>query len=319
IPGNHDHHFWQDLAEQVAVNGQIKKGGLPPGCNEFPFHFVDRRFSSGDQDLAPEILLSYFWPEDSNPPEFVVKYPHHLLQVEQGGELKNYLVTHGHFLEELFHPVNYIIEPAHLEELESFNCFWLESFDYHLGQSGRLAGRVRDFVSAYEKGGSIARKKVNQVLSSAADNIARQLKLNWWKKLLMKIVLKIALKTLPFKKHGQLFRVAINPKLMENIRFYIEKYVLPRYREGRAAELALPVDADIPVPFTFVFGHTHRPVWDKDQPATFIYINQDRYYLLNSGGWLRTDGTGKADGENAGMLKIDENGASWLSLKGTLQ
>jgi hypothetical protein len=34
--------------------------------------------------------------------------------------------VYQHFLEDLFKLVNYIIQPAYLEELEAFNNFWLK-------------------------------------------------------------------------------------------------------------------------------------------------------------------------------------------------
>jgi hypothetical protein len=81
VPGNHDHHFWRALGEQVYINGRIDKGMSPPGNEEYPFCFVDERFSSQDPNLLCQILLANLWPKDKLEPEIIVKYPHHLAKV----------------------------------------------------------------------------------------------------------------------------------------------------------------------------------------------------------------------------------------------
>ena len=51
----------------------------------------------------------------------------------------------------------------------------------------------------------------------------------------------------------------------------------------------------------------------------FVQIDDEVYPLANTGGWLRIDGSGAADGECAGVLRIDNAGPRWLSLKGRLR
>jgi hypothetical protein len=40
---------------------------------------------------------------------------------------------------------------------------------------------------------------------------------------------------------------------------------------------------------------------------------------VNTGGWLRTDGTKAENGENAGVLVVDKEGARWETLEGKLE
>ena len=106
-------------------------------------------------------------------PEIVVKYPHHFARIPSNGEKElYYLFTHGHFLEDLFKPVNTIIQPAHLEELEAFNNFWLESFNYHIGHAGRLSDFVRKFLQSIGR----SRLKDNPEITNMIDEIFRQLR-----------------------------------------------------------------------------------------------------------------------------------------------
>lgn len=321
IPGNHDHHFWRRLGEQIYINGKISQGQNPPNHDEYPFCFVDERFSSKDRNLPCKIILEELWPKKKPKPEFVVKYPHHLVKIIDVNKEEYYLFTHGHFLEDLFKPVNYLIEPARIEELEAFNNVWLEAFDYHLGHAGRLSDTVRALVKSYEKGGKEAKKKVKEVLKSIYLNLKRKLKLCWLKAWLIKLGMKLLVKRIPpVNPKSGLFKVpSIDEKLKENIVDYIGKYILDRYKKGKAKEYHFPVDENIPTPFTFVFGHTHRPIRGEDIKKAEVIVKDKKYPLANTGGWMRTDGTGKANGENAGVLVIDQTGVRWETLEGKLE
>ena len=122
---------------------------------------------------------------------------------------------------------------------------------------------------------------------------------------------------IPTEKKSGFFKVPINDHLKKNIKEYIEKYILKRYQKGKSKEYYFPVDATIPTPFTFVFGHTHRPVNNGNKDDAQINLAGDEYPILNTGGWLRNDGI-KPNGENAGVLVINQNGAEWKSFVGEL-
>jgi len=316
VPGNHDHHFWRTLGEQVYICGRINKKEKPLTKKEYPFYFVDRRFSSKNSEQPCNLILPDLWPEGKQAPEFVVKYPHHLARVTlANGKERYFLFTHGHFLEAGFKPVNNLIEPAHLEELEAFNCIWIEALCYHLGHAGRLSQNAKIVADAYEKGGKEARKKVTKIMNSIYDNITMKAKLRWPKTWLVKWGLKSAIKFIPKEERSGLFKVAINKDLKAEIKKYVQKYIVMRYRDERARELYLPSDKNIPSPLTFVFGHTHRPTKDKDEK---VIIQGETYPVANTGGWLRID-SDKSVGENAGILVVNQNGVRWESLEGRLE
>ncbi|GAG71545.1 unnamed protein product, partial [marine sediment metagenome] len=48
---------------------------------------------------------------------------------------------------------------------------------------------------------------------------------------------------IPFEKKSGLFRVSIDEKLKQSITDYIEKYIIQRYRKGKAADYHFPCDA----------------------------------------------------------------------------
>jgi hypothetical protein len=321
IPGNHDHHFWRELAEHACVNGQIAQGVFPPSNLEYPSFFVDKCFSSFDPNLPCGIILSELWPKGKPAAEIVVKYPHHLIDIlTDKGQSRHYLFTHGHFLEDSFTPINYLIEPARLDELEAFNNIWIEALDYDIGRSGRLTERVQNLVKKVEERDKEAKQEIKRVLDKVYINVALKLKLNWPRRLGLCVIKDIAtsfVSTLPMERKSGLFRASIDENLQAKVKKYINKYIIERYRKGRATEYNFPSDQDIPLPFTFVFGHTHTPSADENQ--AFVKIDDATYPLVNTGGWLRIDGTSAADGENAGLLVINQMGTHWKSLKGSLR
>jgi hypothetical protein len=321
VPGNHDHHVWRNLAEYACVNGRLARGLLPPSDLEYPSHFVDRSFSSRDPGQPCLFAFAGLWPEDKPAPEFVVKYPHHLIDVpSDSGRSRHYFFTHGHFLEELFTPINFLIEPAHLDDLEAFNNVWIEAVSYDVGRSGRLAVKVQDLFENVEKGDKNARRELKQLLDRVYASAAERLRLSWPKRLGLRLIknraASLASRVLAERRSG-LFRSPIDARLKSRVEAYLRKYIIERYRKTRAAEYHLPSDQDIPLPFTFIFGHTHTPSAGESQ--AYITIHDEIYPLANTGGWLRIDGTGAADGENAGLLLIDQTGARWKSLKGSLR
>ncbi len=321
IPGNHDHHFWRELAEQACVNERISRGDFPPSNLEFPSFFVDKYFSTSDPTRPCRIILDKLWPTGAEAPEMVVKYPHHLINVPtETGRSRQYLFTHGHFLEDAFTPVNFLIEPARLDELEAFNNIWIEAIDYDFGRAGRLTERVLDLVKKLEAHNREARQEIKRFVDKVYLNLARRLQLSWPRKLGLCLIKGIAgsyISRIPLERQSGLFGAPIDESLKARIKEYINKYIIERYRRGRASEYNFPSDEDIPLPFTFVFGHTHTP--SADDSRAFVTIDEATYPLANTGGWLRIDGTGAADGENAGLLLINQTGARWKSLKGRLQ
>lgn len=317
VPGNHDHHFWVSQAEQVHIYGKIKTHTPPPGHFKYPCCFIDERFSSTDENVPCDILIQHFWPDGKSRPEFVMKYPHHLIEIPQpDGQRMPYLITHGHFLENRFKPVNYLIEPAHLEELEAFNNFWLESFNYHWGHAGRFSDNVRRIEDGYRLGEAEAREAAQKVLDEIQVNLRRKLKLNLIHSILLKWGMKLLLKKMPLKGGSPLRNQAIDAEIKQRITDYITKYVIQRYIAGKSEEYFFPGDGDIPKPFTFIFGHTHRPIAGADSPE--ITIAYQKYSLANTGGWLRIEEPGAIPGATAGVLIIDQTGTSWKSLEGKL-
>jgi metallophosphoesterase superfamily enzyme len=295
LPGNHDHHLWRTLGEMIHVHGRLVKGETPPAHGDYSSGFVNQRFSSLDPDHAPYIVFPHLWPADAEAPEFIVKYPHHLLKIANG----NYLISHGHFLESLFKPVNFLIEPNRLAQLEAFNNLWLEAFNYHLGHADDLSLQARELEDQFIMGGKEAKEKVQGILDAIYENMKRRIGFTFPVTCIVKFALKRIVREMPKEKMGQskLRGAEVDQSLFDSIKKYIEKYIISRYSEN----------------FTFVFGHTHIPFSDR------VQIRGRTYPIINTGGWLRKDGDASGSGKYAGLVIIDDRGARWESLQGKLK
>jgi hypothetical protein len=135
----------------------------------------------------------------------------------------------------------------------------------------------------------------------------------------LKCFFKRKLRKISWNENSGLYKAAVDEKLIRSIEDYIRQYIVPRYQKGREKDFGLSADLNIPMPFTFVFGHTHIPIKDEDMKKSRAIVDGKVYPLLNTGGWLRTDGPGIEGGENAGVLVINSSGASWRSLSGQLE
>ncbi|OQX87510.1 hypothetical protein B6D60_03725 [candidate division KSB1 bacterium 4484_87] len=318
IPGNHDHHLWQSLVERYYIFSAIKEKRPLPDRKHYPLYFVDRKFTSTNPNHAMHMILPDLWPDKKSRPEFIIKYPHHLLGIETGKKINHYFFTHGHFLEPWFRPLNFLVEPARIDELEGFNALWLESFNYHLGHASRLSERVMAIIASYEQGYKNSKKRINRILNEIFLNIRRKTQLGDIGAFLLKVAMKFVLRYFPKDRNFALFQNPVDKKMLSEINTYLEKYIFQRYKPENYERLSLPSPDRIPVPFTFVFGHTHRPNFaPEDMAASKIKLDNEEISVLNTGGWLRIDSE-MQNGENAGILLINSNGQQWLSLSGKL-
>jgi 3',5'-cyclic AMP phosphodiesterase CpdA len=312
VPGNHDHHYWRFLAEQ-AIERKASSSQYSDVSNEnYPYCFVDERFSSAAEGLPCRLIFSDLWPKETKAPEFVVKYPHHLVEIVNAEGNPRYFFTHGHFLESRFRPMNALLKPNHLEELEAFNNIWLEFFDYNLGHAGRLSNAVLSVVEKYEQANQDAKKLIKQGMSYLYPQL--KAKLGCTKAWLLKAAMKLGLRLFPAVPQNDVRGNPLDAKLEKNIIAYLNDYVIGRYTKAKALDLHLPCDTDIPVPFHFVFAHTHKPVTGKGDDMRSVIVDEQTYPVLNTGGWVRKDEDGTYKGENAGILQINQNGYFWMSM-----
>ncbi len=291
IPGNHDHHLWIELVETKDIIEKISKGYIPAHIDTYVENMVDRTFGNNGESIFLHSLLPL--RKDGTKIQLKVKYPHHSRAF--GDKKRQYLFTHGHYLEDMFKATNLLLEPSSLAELESFNCLWLEGFWYHMGQSGRFAEFISQVLEELRNGTS---KTASSIIVKTLNILEKKYRIFWLKIPLFKklIIWSIGkkLKNFNAKKRAHLAGSPFDEKQRLRIKDYIEKFILNRYtpKQGRK---------QIPTPFTFVYGHTHRH-FDGES----VWINGMRYDVVNTGGWFAREAQ-----DNAGMLIIDEKGHRW--------
>ncbi len=291
IPGNHDHHLWVEVVEQVEVVEKIADGGFPVGQPAYIDRFVDERLS--------DTYISGLFPEDVESPPLIVKYPHHLRVCGQ----THYLFFHGHFLEEAFTPLNVILKPGRLAELEAFNTLWLEALWYYAGQAGPLSERVERLYDEFRAGRT---EELDRLLGRAVPVLLERFGNPWWAPpALVKWLLKRLLGRFQPRRRAGLAGRELDGHQRDRIADYIDSYVLERYTPE------LGFTKPIPRPFTFVYGHTHRP-----HRGHSVMVKGEDYPLINTGGWLRSDAP---DGSTTGILIIEAAGPRWESFRGRLR
>jgi len=90
-------------------------------------------------------------------------------------------------------------------------------------------------------------------------------------------------------------------RLKEKIERFIFEYIICRYNSLDKAPTRS--QEKIPIPFTFVFGHTHD-YWEDT-----ITKNGNTFPIINSGGWTVDKNGNRRD---SGILVIDPNGPKWM-------
>ena len=230
IPGNHDHHLWLELVEAEEVIDKVRQGRVPAEIDNYVENLVDRSFGGGHKELFLCSLLPL--RNDGTKVKLKVKYPHHLRSFGEGK--RSYLFTHGHYLEDVFKPVNLLIEPGFLAELEAFNCLWLEGLWYHMGQSGRF-GQLIEKVFEDLREGKI--ETPSSLIAKAVSLVETKYKIFWLKVPLIKKLtnwyVRGRLRAFGLKKRADLAGSPIDEEQKLKIQDYIEKFVLSRYNPAQ--------------------------------------------------------------------------------------
>lgn len=153
IPGNHDHHMWRSLQEQVFVINRIKERRP---IENFPQEQIgaikDGEVILKDVDpnkvLGAKTFLNDLLPSGSRKKNFAVTYPNLFLEFENPE--KNIFITHGHFFEVAWTLVSDIfkrslnIKTMNYRVLETINSPLTEFGWYGLGQAGKLSHFIEE-------------------------------------------------------------------------------------------------------------------------------------------------------------------------------
>lgn len=175
IPGNHDHHIWRTLQEQVFVVNRIKEGKK---IRIFPQEQIgtikDGKIIAKGVDpkrlLGAKTFLNDLLPPDAKKKNFAVTYPNLFLEFENSE--KDILITHGHFFEAAWTLVSDIFKKSlnlttmNYKALERINSPLTEFGWYGLGQAGKLSHFIEEL---YKEIKNSEDKKLTLALNDVKD------------------------------------------------------------------------------------------------------------------------------------------------------
>jgi hypothetical protein len=157
IPGNHDHHLWCTLQEQVCVVNRIEEPNKE--IKTFPHEQVGR-IKEGELQLdnvgatgkfGAETFLTGLLPQSCPPKDFAVVYPNLYITFDRvGTEPRDIFITHGHFFEVVWTFVSDVfrkslgITAINYRILERLNSPHTEFGWYGLGQAGKLSQFIEE-------------------------------------------------------------------------------------------------------------------------------------------------------------------------------
>ena len=153
IPGNHDHHIWRTLQEQVFVVNRIMEG---EEIGDFPQEQIGT-IKDGEiilkgvdpkKQLGAKTFLNDLLPETARKKNFAVVYPNLFLKFKNPDT--DILITHGHFLEVAWTLVSDVFKGSlnlttmNYKVLERINSPLTEFGWYGLGQAGKLSHFIEE-------------------------------------------------------------------------------------------------------------------------------------------------------------------------------
>jgi hypothetical protein len=313
IPGNHDHHVWRTLQEEVYVVKRIREGNK---IKEFPqeqFGMIEKGdlvlkdvdTSDPENPVGKKTFLHYLLPVAAQGKNFAVTYPN--LLIEFDNPERNTLITHGHFFEKAWTlasdmfgkslklgEINYVT-------LERINSPVTEFGWYGIGQAGELS----KFIEGLYK--DVKNSKTDR-LTQALDDIKNYI-LGFWKKR-------------PRKKKGFFARIkdavrrvgaSIKEEAIENalelLTALLKGLIVSQLESDetqtpgsdlrhsdilkdpeKQERIARYVRYSIGSRYNFrpgqiVFGHTHRPIKDGSINIDFG-SGPSKVKAFNPGGWV---------------------------------
>lgn len=271
IPGNHDHHLWQQISEHYYLMTELENPPL-----SYP-HTLPANF------LLENTFLDRLLPEGIG---IQVTYPNYTFQIHG----HPFYLHHGHYLQKLYVVASrFLEETLHtntIEDLEVLNSPFLEFGWYNIGQAynigkdklidrlyflfknhntaelDRLLKAILQKIDRWE-GGSTRHRRWNPA-GMATDTFIKLLGPYLLKRLFFKHS-RLFHKRQPASsvRHERLAGGTLHTSVIE----YIQKYMLSEE----------PCEA-----CTFIFGHTHEP------EDNFLCADDTGvcYHIYNTGGWI---------------------------------
>ena len=292
LPGNHDHHLWENARETQYVNFI---DGIPPGSHlEIPWH-TTKMFS-------PDLVRGYFvtdliqrYPHLKDAVISIV-YPNYALVGSDGQ--KCVIFSHGHYIESLYSlmsNLNTMIFPTSpgpkvIYDLEADNFAWIDFFWSTMARSGDVGHNIGLLYDKLQD-----KKQLGKLITNLSASLVKQYNhlkfaegietkgLAWILGIILGGVAEL-------EKHQP---ALLSPDAQHGLHFFIETMLLAQIRTENKQ--------NIPADITFIFGHTHKP-FSQEMNFTGYPASMNVY---NSGGWV-VDTVQPASIYGAAVILVDE-------------
>ncbi len=292
LPGNHDHHLWENARETQYVNFI---DGVPPGSRlEIPWH-TTKMFS-------PDLVRGYFvtdliqrYPHLKDAVISIV-YPNYALVGSDGQ--KCVIFSHGHYIESLYSlmsTLNTMIFPNSpglkvIYDLEADNFAWIDFFWSTMARSGDVGHNIGLLYDKLQD-----KNQLGKLITNLSASLVKQYSPV---KFAEGIETKVLASILGFILGGVAEREKQQPVLLSadaehGLHFFIEKMMLAQIRTENKQ--------NIPPDITLIFGHTHKP-FSQEMNFTGYPASMNVY---NSGGWV-VDTVQPASIYGAAVILVDE-------------
>jgi len=294
IPGNHDHHIWENGRETQYVDFIST---IPAGTAlEIPWHTTKIR----PPNLVPGYFLTNLIQRYPHLKDAVISilYPNFAL-LSAGGQ-KSIIFSHGHYVEPIYSlmsTLNTLLfpnrrEPKVIYDLETENFAWIDFFWSTMGRSGDVG---TDIGLLYDK--LQDERQVDRLLGNLSLGLVEKYHqprllegieakaLQW---LLNLTVGKIGI--LERQQTGQL----LSSDAQRGLQWYLEE---PLYEQILREDQQQILNTGT----TFIFGHTHKP-FSQDMNFTGFTPWMKVY---NSGGWV-VDSVKPSPIHGGAVILIDE-------------
>ena len=334
IPGNHDFDIWHTCENQINIIHQIQTGRPPthfrwsvPGVIDdrtgsdnrgFTIPGVSKR-TDGKGHAYGGLFLDDITRPQAEETVFNFVYPNLYLVSDN----ESVLITHGHYLETFWITTGEWVLKIAAEDLKAGHTLDLKNMvavNFPLcqlscsgiGQAGQLTKLIRQVQR------NVKDKELNKVeiyLDRFIEEIDKLTRFPWYGEIIETIISKkvksAVLKSLRQMEYTRFSEEFINK---QEVRDQFWNYYQASMIEIN--DINRKYKFDIPMPWYFIFGHTHRPIkWgDKTAPKTapLGVTNMMPITMYNTGGWLNhRNEQGEIEFCGAAVFKYETGKGFW--------
>jgi len=301
LPGNHDHHVWENVREKIYLAYLRRHRGQIGTHKPFktPWHVTEIASNGYTSDILSQMIGRYTKPDY----QFNVFYPNHILYKGD----RAVIISHGHYLEGIYRMITTVADIAmpdrpkdnEVWDLEDDNFAWIDFFWSALGRSADQAlGTIYDGVVLCPSSNNSV---VGNIERGIVKAVKQSIRLPWYWKLLKPAIL-LAVRTVAWIAMKAISR----REKMSNTEYISAKDAgyADVYLKYALKQVNKELPGNIIKDYTFIFGHTHKPFGPADAPG--IEGLPQGFSFYNTGGWVN-ESTKQEKLHGGSVLFVDED------------